>query len=219
VPPFSRGHVITRLGHNIDLILRESYLAVHVAFEIYPETLVVMLSIWMKRVLSVKIKKDKEDKQGGEGRDAVGEGQAILGDCTILYRGKYTILITSYKFHLVWQYPEGLDKVQQVKFLKDLTIKGYEDAMRWLKDVRLRNVSIPESENASSTANSWYMTRLQSAKALLVRELEGFPRVAIRKGGFGTVYKTIDQVSGNYFAVKEVNLKRQVQEGMDLEEA
>lgn len=49
VPPFSRGHVIARLGRDTDLILRDSYSAVHVAFEIHPDTLVVMLSVRTKR--------------------------------------------------------------------------------------------------------------------------------------------------------------------------
>lgn len=55
IPPFSRGHVITRLGRNTDLILRESYSAVHVAFEIHPETFVVMLSVRTKHTSSVTV--------------------------------------------------------------------------------------------------------------------------------------------------------------------
>ncbi|KAI0388279.1 hypothetical protein F5Y17DRAFT_245127 [Xylariaceae sp. FL0594] len=83
--------------------------------------------------------------------------------------------------------------------------------MQRLKDVRSRDLSIPES----STANSWYMTRLPSAKAPLVQELGGC-RVLVGEGGFGKVYSTVDQASGNPFAVKEVDLKRLT--GRKLEE-
>ncbi|SPQ25035.1 d2f34b66-dd8f-46a7-872a-657f64aa3809 [Thermothielavioides terrestris] len=93
-----------------------------------------------------------------------------------------------------------------------MAIKGYEDSMQRLKDVRSRDLSIPET----STANSWYMTRLRSAKAPLFTELKG-SRVLIGEGGFGKVYKTIDQASGNPFAVKEVDLRGQA--GMDPEVA
>ncbi|KAI1123477.1 kinase-like protein [Nemania abortiva] len=190
VPPFSHGHVITRLGRNTDLILRESYSAVHVAFETHPETLVVMLSVRTKRASSVSIALSDQ---------AI--GQAVSGDCAILYGRGYRITIASYVFKLVWRPTEGSDRVQS---LKDLATRGYEDAMQRLKDVRSRDLSIPES----STANSWYMTRLQSAKAPLFTELEGC-RVLIGEGGFGKVYRTVDQASGNPFAVKEVNLRQQ----------
>ncbi|KAI0118159.1 kinase-like protein [Nemania sp. FL0031] len=199
VPSFSRGHVITRLGRNTDLILRESYSAVHVAFEIHPETLVVMLSVRTKRVSSVKIALSEQ----------VENGQAIFGDCAILYGQGYRIAIASYVFELVWRPTEGPDPVQS---LKDLATRGYEDAMQRLKDVRSRDLSIPES----STANSWYITRLQSAKAPLFTELKGY-RVHIGDGGFGTVYRTVDQASGNPFAVKEVNLRQH--RTVDLEAA
>lgn len=198
VPRSSHGHVITRLGRNTDLILRESYSAVHVAFEINAETLLVMLSIRTKQVSSVSIAEAKERTE---------DKQAVCGDCAMLYGQEYRIRIASYWFKLVWRPTQGTDRVQS---LKDLATKGYEDAKQRLKHVKSSDVSIVES----STAHSWYMTRLQSAKAPLFTELKGC-RVPIGKGGFGNVYKTIDQASGKYFAVKEVDLKGQG--GLDLE--
>lgn len=64
--------------------------------------------------------------------------------------------------------------------------------------------------------NSWYMTRLQSAKAPLFAELDNY-RVLIGQGGFGKLYRTVDKTSGNSFAVKEIDLGGRA--GVDLEEA
>ncbi|KZZ90282.1 Protein kinase-like domain protein [Moelleriella libera RCEF 2490] len=44
VPQIPGGHVITRLGRNTDIILRKAESKVHVAFEINPETRLVLLS-------------------------------------------------------------------------------------------------------------------------------------------------------------------------------
>lgn len=192
VPPFSRGHVIARLGRNTDLILRESYSAVHVAFEIHPETLVVMLSVRTKQASSVTVATLEE-----EGVD----NDPISGDCAIIYGERYRIGIASYVFNLTWR---DLGDSDPAAALKGLTMKGYEDSMVRLKDVRSRDRSLLET----STPNSWYMTRLQSSKAPLVREVD-LARLLIGQGAFGKVYKTIDAATGNYFAVKVVDLASQ----------
>lgn len=197
VPAISRGHVITRLGRNTDLILRDSYSGVHVAFEMHPETLVVMLSVRTKWVSSVSISSTERTLDEPD----------ISGDCALVYGQEYNIGIASYQFKLIWRSVEGPDWIRS---LKDMATKGYEDAMQRLKDVRSRDLSIPES----SSANSWYMTRLQSAKRPLFTELEG-SRVLIGEGGFGKVYKTVDKASGNYFAVKVVDLT--TRQGVDAE--
>ncbi|KAK4238434.1 kinase-like domain-containing protein [Achaetomium macrosporum] len=174
VPSFSRGHVITRLGRNTDVILRESYSAVHVAFEIHPETLIMVDKAQTVEKTQTAEKAQTVDTQSPGIRPT-----------------------------------EGPVRVQS---LKDLATKGYEDAMQRLKDVRSRDLSIPES----STTNSWYMARLQSAKASLFTEFKGC-RVLIGEGGFGKLYKTVDRESGNYFAAKEVDLKGRA--GVDREAA
>ncbi|KAI1273292.1 hypothetical protein F5Y07DRAFT_260563 [Xylaria sp. FL0933] len=107
-----------------------------------------LLSVRTKRVSSVGIARIEDKKNG----------QVISGDCAILYGQDYSITIASYEYELVQRPTEGPDEVQS---LKDLTTRGYEDAMQRLKDVRSRDLSIPES----STAKSWYITRLKSVKA------------------------------------------------------
>ena len=82
VPPFSRGHVITRLGRKGDLILRESYSAVHVAFEVHPDTHLVVLSVRTKRVSSVTVQLDEAEEE-------------IPGDCALIYGRQYNINIAS----------------------------------------------------------------------------------------------------------------------------
>jgi hypothetical protein len=162
------------------------------AFEIHPETLVVMLSVRIKRALSVTIALSKGGRQ---------DEQAIDGDCVILYSQNYDIKIASYLFTLIWRPTEGPDQIQA---LKNIAVKSYEHSMQQLKNVRSRDLLIPET----STAKSRYITRLQSSKAPLFTEVEG-SRVLIGQGAFGKVCRAIDQTSGNYFAVKEVDLSAQ----------
>jgi hypothetical protein len=133
--------------------------------------------------------------------------QPISGDCAILYGQRYFIGIVDYKFELFWRYPDGSDSVEA---LKRLALRGYEDSMTRLKDVRSRDLSIGPK---ISTPNSWYMTRLQSSKAPLVAEAPS-SRVLIGEGAFGKVYKTMDVGTGNLFAVKEVDLRRQSSPGL-----
>ncbi|KAK3309295.1 kinase-like domain-containing protein [Chaetomium strumarium] len=193
VPPFSGGQVITRLGRNADLILRQTYSRVHVAFEIHPVTHVVMLSVRTKHLSSVTVTTVEKRRI---------QSQQISGDCAILYGRPYVISIPVYEFLLHWRDVENEDNVQA---LKDLAIREYEDSMMRLKNVRSRDLSVGPD---ISTSDSWYMTRLQSAKAPLVTEAR-YRRVKIGGGAFGKVYKTMDVKTGNLFAVKEVDLQRQ----------
>lgn len=192
VPRFPRsGRIITGLGRKTDLILPQSYSSVHLEFEVNPEPLVVMLSVRAKEASCVTTAAITEgDKLG----------PAISGNCAISYGQAYPIRIASYLFNLVWRSTEVPDRIQS---LKKLTTEGYEDAMQRVRHIRSRDRSI----TGSSTAISWYTTRLQSAKAPLFTELQG-SRVLIGQGAFANVYKTVDQTSGNYFAVKEVDIKR-----------
>ncbi|KAL2257582.1 hypothetical protein VTK26DRAFT_9456 [Humicola hyalothermophila] len=196
IPPFSRGHVIARLGRNTDLILRNSYSAVHVAFEIHPETLVVMLSVRTKGTASVAV------APASEVEDDEGRGQGISGDCAIIYGQRYNITIASYRFGLAWRQITS-NGSQNAMSLKELATNGYRESMERLKDVRSRDRSLAEP----STPASWYMTRLQSAKAPLVDEADVSLRICLGEGSFGKVYKTVDRMTGNYFAVKVVDLR------------
>lgn len=202
VPPYSRGHVIARLGRNTDLILRESFSAVHLAFEMHPETFVVMLSVRTKQMSSVGVVVITGDIE-----------QTLTGDCAIIYGQGYRIRIATYEFGLVWNY-HNLGNGNKVDFLRNLAVRGYEDSLERLKNVRSRDLSLPET----STPNSWYMTRLRSSKAPQVTEVAGY-RTKIGRGAFGTVFKTMDLVSGNYFAVKEVELGRAGSANVELSRA
>ncbi|KAK4132125.1 kinase-like protein [Trichocladium antarcticum] len=193
VPPFSRGHVITRLGRNTDLILRESFSAVHLAFEIHPETLLVMLSVRTKHGSSVTV---------APLVDAESEPQNITGDCAIIYGQVYHLTIASYLFKLVWREVPTANTAADC--LKKLAHEGYQESLLRLENVRSRDISVPET----LWPNSWYMTRLQSSKTAVVAEAKG-GRTFIGEGAFGKVYRTVDQTSGNYFAVKVVDLRSQ----------
>jgi hypothetical protein len=94
IPPFSRGHVITKLGRNTDLILPKSYSGVHVAFEMHMDPLVVMLSVRTKQSRTVTVEPERDDNT------IYTPAQRIAGDCALRYGQGYIISITSYKFLL-----------------------------------------------------------------------------------------------------------------------
>ncbi|KAI0389807.1 kinase-like protein [Xylariaceae sp. FL0594] len=179
VPKVSRGPVIVRLGRNTDLILRRSLSGVHFAFEIHPETCVVLLCNRTKYDSSITV--------APEARGRVGRRyeEVTYGDCAILYGQGYAINVRaegteSYEFEL-------------------------SDQATRLKDVESRDQSI--QLRSASTAHSWYRTRIRTAKAPIVTESEG-SRIHIGAGGFGTVYSAIDRTTGNPFAVKVVDLAK-----------
>lgn len=196
VPSIPGGRVITRLGRNADLILREvpkdvrksPMATVHVAFEIHPVTFLVLLSVRAKNRQSVTVAIPEKR-----------EGEAILGDCVILYGQNYRVDIASYQFNLVWRNNEGI----ATDTLKELTIQGYEESLQRLQDVRSRDQPSGFDE---SELHSWHMTRLHTAKGPLIQEVKEL-RVFIGKGAFSQVYKTVDRASGNTFAVKMVDLR------------
>ena len=103
------GRVIARLGRNGDLILQQRNIsAVHVAFELHPETLLVLLSVRAKHTSSVIVKPDRQDRE------------KIEGDCVLSYGKKYEIRIKDYSFHLVWRQIE----------LRALAIQDYSKALQ-----------------------------------------------------------------------------------------
>ncbi|KAI1335059.1 hypothetical protein F5Y15DRAFT_420293 [Xylariaceae sp. FL0016] len=125
------------------------------AFEIHPETLVVMLIVRTKSPSTVTASAVDENEYP----------QETSGDCAILYGQAYKIKIASYVFRLAWNSSEPTNTVQ---YLKDTATSDYQDALHRLKDVRSRDHSVlgPES------AQSYYMTRIRSSKAPLVKEIK-----------------------------------------------
>ena len=185
VPSISSGRVITRIGRDADLILPGRPISkVHVAFEIHPETLVVLLSVRSKHLSSVKVASLKSEEQ------------KLDGDCVIIYGQDYRITIVSYEFELIWR---------EIKSPRDLAIQGYKHSLERLQDVRSRDLP---TEFDESKVYTWYDTRLHTARKGLFREAEGVPRVLIGRGQFGEVFRTVDLESGNPLAVKVVRLDR-----------
>jgi hypothetical protein len=183
VPQIAGGHVITRLGRNTDLVLPKAGSKVHVAFEINPETRLILLSVRSKYPSTVTV------ALAGKA-----ETEPIPGDCVIVYGQNYVAQISSYQFELIWRF--------SVKSAKKLAWRGYEESKLKLTHIRSRDLS--EEQPADY---SWYHTRLQSAKDPVLREVRE-ARVPIGNGAFGQVYKTADGTTANPFAVKVVDLKK-----------
>ncbi|KAL2175261.1 kinase-like domain-containing protein [Thermothelomyces heterothallicus CBS 202.75] len=187
VPSVPKGRVITRVGRDADLILRgRTVSAVHVAFEIHPETLVVLLSVRSKHSSSVTISSDFSEAK-----------QKIQGDCVLVYGTSYRISIVSYNFLLIWR------DLGSVEALRQLAIEGYQISLQRIQTIRSRDLP---TDGDSSELHSWHNTRLHTARRILFREAEGAPRELIGEGTFGAVYRAVDLESGNPFAVKVVKL-------------
>lgn len=161
------------------------------------QTHLIVLSVRTKRVSTVTVALPNEN------------GEQVSGDCALVYGQEYVITIASYVFKLVWRHVEGRAPAR-AEALRRFAVAGYKDSLERLKDVKSCDLSIPET----STPNSWYMTRLQSAKEPLVIE-DPKIRIPVGSGAFGAVFKTVDKRSGNLFAVKLVDLNRE----SDKEEA
>ncbi|RMZ76979.1 hypothetical protein DV738_g4644, partial [Chaetothyriales sp. CBS 135597] len=209
------GHVITRLGRNADLILRHSkpekpMSAVHVAFEINPATNLVILSVRSKRMSSVSFamikQKDKGKARSEEPAEQShvheedpedGTAQQIIGDGVILYKQDYKLSIASYTFDLLW-----LGASEET--LKNVVVQDYQTSLQLLGNVRSRD---QPTECDQSEAQSWHITRLYTAKYNCLKDIPKL-RLQIGAGSFASVYRAIDEISGNSFAVKVVNLEK-----------
>ncbi|KAK3386088.1 kinase-like domain-containing protein, partial [Podospora didyma] len=192
VPSLPSGRVITRIGRNADLILpkiknnvtpRVPIMAIHIAFEIHPQTLLVLLSVRAKNVSSVK--------------DAALE--AIQGDCVIQCGESYNVDIVSYQFKLAWR------NDLTVRSLKELVLQEYHGSVDQAKQLRTRDQ--PDSVDESVLAAPWHNTRLHTPKNPLVVEMKD-SRSFIGSGAFGAVFKTVDVKSGSIFVVKVIDLTK-----------
>jgi hypothetical protein len=180
------GRVIARLGRNADLILqRRNVSAVHVAFELHPDTLVVLLSVRSKRMSSVVVRYETVQQKE----------ETVEGDCVLSYGKKYGIDIVCYKFRLIWRQPEP-------EPLRALAVRDYQRALEQQANVRSRNLP---TEGAPEV-HTWHNTRIHTARRILFREADDVPRVVIGQGQFGAVYRAVDFESGHAFAVKVIKL-------------
>lgn len=183
------GRVIARLGRNGDLILqRRSVSAVHIAFEMHPDTLVVLLSVRAKRMSSVKVK--------CKGNNNEEEDEVIEGDCVICYGKEYEITFVGYGFRLVWRQTES-------EPLRTLAVQDYQRALQQQANIRSRDLPT----ETDSDVHTWHNTRIHTAQRILFREATAVPRVVIGKGEFGAVYRAVDLESGHVFAIKVIRLK------------
>lgn len=192
VPSVSHGRVITRLGRRADLVLADRTVsAVHVAFEVHPETHVVLLSVRSKQLSTVKcgvVRKHDDD-----GRNVT---EDVEGDCVIFYGQRYNVAIGPCRFDLCWRL--GLS----AKNLEDRTLEGYRRSVERANLLRTRDQ--PTEQNLSEL-HSWHMTRFHTANKCRVEE-ERQKRTLIGKGAFGTVYQTVERSTGQPIAVKEIGL-------------
>lgn len=194
-----QGHVITRLGRNADLILRQStpqcpMSATHVTFQMNPTTNVVCLSVRSRRLSSVKFGVLQEN-------DSTRKEGYFTGDGVILYEQDYDISIASYDFRLIWR---TVFDVQEANIcsLKALAIQGYHASLRLLQNMRSRD---RPTEYGVSEAPERRMTRVRPAKYPVLEDTPG-SRSKIGSGTFGTVYSALDMTSGDRIAIKVVNL-------------
>ncbi|KLU90697.1 serine/threonine protein kinase [Magnaporthiopsis poae ATCC 64411] len=182
------GRVMARLGRDADLILQQRNVSgVHVSFEMHPETLVVMLSSRTKRTSSVMVTPTN------------GSGELIYGDCVLSYGTKYTIAIADYKFSLQWRGGTALS-------LRELSIREYNEALKRQAQGNVHSRYLPTE--ADSETHTWHNTRIHSARRALFREAEGARRQLIGGGQFGEVYRAVDDLTGNSFAIKVLLLDK-----------
>ncbi|KIE00750.1 Protein kinase-like domain protein, partial [Metarhizium majus ARSEF 297] len=218
VSSLPRGHVITRLGRNADLILSKStpeipMSTVHVAFEMNPSTRLIVLSVRSKHAstvyFSIYSSTAEENGQGGPGtgmsvqqelQEANIARERITGQGVILYSQDYDITIANYNFHLIWKLDNSSGNA---KFLKALAFQGYQESVHRMQDVRSRD---RPTEYDHSEAMSWHMTRLNTVKGTCFSDVPHL-RTEIGSGAFGTVYAATDRVSGYEFAIKVIHLQ------------
>ncbi|EFZ00672.1 serine/threonine protein kinase domain protein [Metarhizium robertsii] len=218
VSSLPRGHVITRLGRNADLILRKTtpenpMSTVHVAFEINPSTRLIVLSVRSKRpstvYFSIQTSTAEDDGQGGPGtgmsvqqelQGATIAREQITGQGVILFGQAYSIFIANYTFRLIWQ--RG-NSHKDVEFLKALAFQGYQESVHRMQYIGSRE---RPTEYDPSELISWHMTRLNTVKGTYFSDVPDL-RTEIGSGAFGTVYAATDQVSGYEFAIKVIHLQ------------
>ncbi|KJZ74044.1 hypothetical protein HIM_06493 [Hirsutella minnesotensis 3608] len=198
VPSKSRGHVITRLGRDADLILNQStpknpMSAVHVAFEVNAATCHVLLSVRSKRPSSVNLELPAASEKA--------HGESITGDSVIIYGQTYLISIASYEFILVWR-TMSATVADNINSLKTLTMQGFQSSQQLAQNMRSRD---RPTDVDVSEAQSWHITRLNTARLPHFRDVEQL-RTIKASGAFGNVFKAVDRSTGHNFAIKVVNL-------------
>ncbi|KAL8296120.1 hypothetical protein RB597_009420 [Gaeumannomyces tritici] len=208
VPIKPDSRVITRLGRNADLILRHStpqkvMSRVYVAFEFHPTTHFILLSVRSKALTSVTF--GLVSPPGDPGTPENTMPVPTLGDGVIVYSRDHTVSIASYEFKLVWRTLSST-LGQNIALFKDLALQGYNSCLQRMAAFGSRD---RPSDYDHTEAQSWHVTRLNTAKCQLFEEVkEARERLGgDDSGAFGTVYKAVDKKTGNLFAIKVVKLE------------
>ncbi|CAK7210374.1 hypothetical protein SCUCBS95973_000757 [Sporothrix curviconia] len=186
------GRVMARLGrgHNADIILPgRSISAIHVAFEIHPETHAVLLSVRAKRESSVTVAPAEKN----------GSGEKVEGDCVLSFDTRYNLEIGPYKFKVSW-------KAGTAAELQALAEAEYKEALKQEQYGRTRD--LPTEDN--SEKHTWHNTRIHTNNKTgpLFREAPDAIRTFLGEGAFGSVFKTVDLETGHAFAIKVIDLKK-----------
>lgn len=190
VAPRSAGsYIIARLGRHGDLVLNDVNVSrLHASFEINPETKVVMLCAKRKNAPRMYAH-PKGDAN-----------EATDGGCVIPFAVSYRIKITVYDFELVWNELPGR---KAASVLQSLTLTEYQEALSCMDGCD----SVDKDTARDPTEYHKYtVTRIQTAQSPKVHELET-SRKFLGKGGYGSVYQSIDLVSGQFIAVKVTEFK------------
>lgn len=90
-----------------------------------------------------------------------------------------------------------------IESLRALAVEGYQTSSQLLQHMRPRG---QPTEYDVAEAQSWHITRLNTAKRPLFQDIEHL-RVERASGAFGTVYEAVDRTSGRLFAIRVVNLE------------
>lgn len=186
------SRVVATVGRNGDLKLQGSHVSrVHIAFEMHQETLMVLLSVKAKDVKSVTIHRQVGAQPG-----------AVKGDCVLSYGVEYGLTIAQYTFRVSW-------KPVSSETLRDLAIQGYHDA-------RGRRIHLDPADWVTEPAHQrhpWYETRcdIPGMTEPRLREAVGMPRDKVGRGASASVYRAVNEQSGNYFAIKTVARKTPVE--------
>lgn len=186
VPSTPGGQVITRLGRDADLILPGTDVArFHIAFQVHPDTLAVLLSVRAKEPSQVTVEHTARNF----------EWQLKDGDCVLVYGEEYWIKVVGYLFKLKWR------TMKPGAALKDMVAREYRNALQLAANLGSRD----RPTEYESDIYSWHNTRLHSVARPGIQEAPNATRSLKGKGSFGEVLKTLD-VSGGAFAVKVVRL-------------
>ncbi|KIH94464.1 hypothetical protein SPBR_05791 [Sporothrix brasiliensis 5110] len=199
------GRVMARLGRGLTADIRllgRNISSIHVAFELHPDTLAVLLSVRAKNASSVTVEPVEDDGESGAVADT-GRGDVVEGDCVLVFEQPYNIKIGVYSFDVAWcpkrEVRQSKDEVWRI-----FARREYQKAVE--REKLARSCDLPTYD--SSTLNTWHNTRIHTANRPLFREAPGAERHMLDAGSFGSVFQATDRESGDPFAIKVIDLTK-----------